>query len=277
MSRAQSSRFSADGGLKGMLIFVLSFPLLFKSLISLWGGHLGAFVANAGGYGLLVLGVMLLRRGLIAERHQAARPIAVHSSPPLKGWASAIIGVATAVAAFAAAGHDVVISLLLGSGAAVGTLLYYGPDPEQKSLAVSGQGQGADELRTALKEAYARLDGISEARQSIRSVEFQQRLSSIVKQSEAILKAIEEDPRDLRRARRFLNVYLDGILKVTQQYVHTHPESQSYQLEQNYRALLIDMESVCKEQHEKLRQNDVDDLDIQIEVLSKRLKREGVV
>lgn len=277
MSHPQSQRSSVGGGLKGLLVFVLSFPLLFKALISLWGGHLGAFVGNGGAYGLFVLGGMLLRRGLIAEKRYAERPLAVYPSPPLKAAGAAVIGMATAVAAFAAAGHGVLISLLFGVGAAVGALFYYGLDPEPKALAVAGRGIAADELRAVLREAYTRLDGINEARQSIRSLEFQQRLSAIVRQSQAILKAIEEDPRTLRRARRFLNVYLDGILRVTRQYVRTHPQTQSYQLEQNYRALLVDMESVCREQHEKLMQNDVDDLDIQIEVLAKRLKQEGVV
>lgn len=265
------------GGLKGILLFVLSFPLLFKALVSLWSGHLGALLGNASAYVLLVLGVVLLRRGVIAERRYAARPFGFHQAPPLKATAAAVIGAATAVAAFAAAGHDPVISLLFGAGAAVGTILYYGLDPEQRPLAISGRGIGSDELRAVLKEAYGRLDGIHEVRRGIRSVEFQERLSSIVKQSEAILKAIEEDPRDLRRARRFLNVYLDGILRVTRQYVRTHPQTQSYQLEQNYRALLIDMEGVCRELREKLMRDDVDDLDIQIEVLSKRLRQEGVV
>jgi 5-bromo-4-chloroindolyl phosphate hydrolysis protein len=260
-----------------MLVFVLSFPLFFKALISLWGGHLGAFLGNAGACGLIVLGGTLMHRGLAAEKRSAVRALAFPRAPPLKTSAAAIIGVATAVAAFAAAGHGLAISLLFGMGAGAGAIFYYGIDPAPRALAISGRGIGADELRAVFKEAYAKLDGINEARHSIRSLEFQERLSSIVRQSETILKAIEEDPRDLRRARRFLNVYLDGILRVTRQYVRTHPQTQSYQLEQNYRALLVDMESVCRNQHEKLLQDDVDDLDIQIEVLSKRLKQEGVI
>ena len=277
MSSAQSQGSLVGGGLKGMLIFALSFPLLFKALISLWGGHLGAFSTNAAAYGLLVLGGVLLRRGLIAEQRYAARPLAVTPLLRLKAMAAAVIALATVVAAFAAVGHGIVISVLFGIGAGLGAISYYGIDPEPMGAAVAGRGIAADELRSVLKEAYGRLDGINEARQSIRSVEFQQRLNSIVKQSEAILRAIEEDPRDLRRARRFLNIYLDGILRVTRQYLRTHPQNQSDQLEQNYRALLIDMERVCRDQYEKLRQHDADDLEIQIEVLSKRLKQDGVL
>ncbi len=276
MPSARTQRFPVGAGLKGMLVIMLSLPLLFKTLVSLWGGHLVPFLGGAGAYSLLVLGTVLLRRGVIAEQGAAPRALAFSRQPPLKALAAAVIGVATAGAAFAAAGHSVVMSLLFGIGAAVGAGCYYGLDPRPRPLAISRRGIGSDELAAVLREAYDRLDGINQARQSVRSQEFQQRLSSIVMQSEGILRAIEDDPRDLRRARRFLNVYLDGILRVTRQYVRTHPQAQAYQLEHNYRALLVDMERVCEEQHRKLMQNDVDDLDVQIEVLSKRLKQEGV-
>ncbi|MGF1615947.1 MAG: 5-bromo-4-chloroindolyl phosphate hydrolysis family protein [Gammaproteobacteria bacterium] len=274
MPKARSQ--SAWLGLKGMLIFVLSFPLLLKALVSLWGGQVGGLLANAVAYGLFVLGGMLLRRGVASEKRYAAQPLALYRPLPLKAIAAAIIGMATVLAAFAAVGHGLIISVLFGVGAAGGVMLYYGFDPEPRSLAIAGRGAGADELRTALQDAYAKLESIDEARRDIRSLEFQQRLSAIVARSQDILKAIEQDPQDLRRARKFLNVYLDGLLDVTRQYGRAHPRTQSDQLEQNYRALLVDMESICREQQKKLGQQDADDLDMHIEVLSKRLKREGV-
>ena len=39
----------------------------------------------------------------------------------------------------------------------------------------------------------------------------------------------------------------------------------------------MDMETASKEQYQKLMQKDLVDLDVQIEVLSTRLKREGVI
>jgi len=40
--------------------------------------------------------------------------------------------------------------------------------------------------------------------------------------------------------------------------------------------LLVDMQNTCEEQYGKLLQHDASDLDVQIEVLSDRLRREGV-
>ena len=47
-------------------------------------------------------------------------------------------------------------------------------------------------------------------------------------------------------------------------------------LEQNFRQLLIDMENTFEQQHQKLIEKDLTSLDVEIEVLNARLKREGV-
>jgi len=114
------------------------------------------------------------------------------------------------------------------------------------------------------------------AGRDLASIEFKQRLGSIIASIETILKLIEESPRDIRRARKFLKVYLEGAQRITDQYARTHGHVQSAELEHNFRTLLVDMENTCNEQHQKLLQNDLLDLDVQIEVLSTRLRQEGV-
>lgn len=259
------------------MLFLLPLPLLFKAASGLWSGDLGALLFNGGPYALFLLGALLARQGLVKEVRYLERPMALSPPPPLKTIAAVIIGLATGAAAHFAVGHNLLIAAAFAVGAAAGVVMYYGWDPKKRKMAAGDHGVDADELSAALGEAYGKLDGINTARGSIKSREFQERLDAIVAQSDAILKEIERDPRDLRRARKFLNVYLDGVLGVTNKFIEAHPKAQTFELEQNYRAMLMDMEQVCKEQHEKLIQNDVFDLDVQIEVLSTRLKREGVI
>ena len=92
-----------------------------------------------------------------------------------------------------------------------------------------------------------------------------------------ILKLLEEDPRDLRRARKFLNVYLDGAQKVTEGYAKTHARVAAPDLDDNFRRVLVTIEEVFQEQQQKLLETDITDLDVQIEVLATQLKREGVI
>ncbi|MBK8907142.1 MAG: 5-bromo-4-chloroindolyl phosphate hydrolysis family protein [Rhodospirillales bacterium] len=264
-------------GLRGLLLYLLPLPLLLKAIGGLWGGEFATLVGNAIPYAMFVLGALVARRGLERELRYLERPLALSPPPPLKALAAGLIGSATGLAAWWAAGHDVLIAAAFAVAAAAGMALYYGLDPKRRALAAGDHGVDHQELSTALATAYRKLDGIGEARRRLPSREFQDRLGVILDRSEAILKEIEADPADLRRARKFLNVYLDGVLGVTNKYIEAHPKAQSFELEQNYRAMLIDMETVCKEQHEKLIQNETFDLDVQIEVLSTRLKREGVI
>ena len=129
----------------------------------------------------------------------------------------------------------------------------------------------------ALETARAKLDRIENASKGIRNREFQSRIKSILGSAYLVLDEIENDPRDLRRARKFLNVYLDGAVEVTERYAATYEKTQSGTLEQGFSELLEDMEHVFKEQHDKLLQDDELDLDVQMDVLRQRLRREGVM
>jgi 5-bromo-4-chloroindolyl phosphate hydrolysis protein len=276
-SPSGSRRQKIYAGVKGILLFVLPLPLLFKAIGGLWGGDLESVVVTGGAYALCLAGALLMRKGLLNEIQHNQRPFSRTSPPPLKTIGASLLGIGTMVATHLAAGHNLVISVLFGIGAIAGSFMAYGFDPKKKAKAAGDHGVGRDQFTRTLSEAYAKLDRINETRLRISSREFQERLGGIVEGSQRILRAIEDDPRDLRRARKFLSVYLDGIGKVSEQYVRTHPKTQTPVLEENYRNLLVDMENVCNEQYERLMQNDVFDLDVQIEVLSTRLKREGVI
>ena len=91
-----------------------------------------------------------------------------------------------------------------------------------------------------------------------------------------MLHLIEEDPRDLRRARKFLNVYLDSAKTVTENYAATSAKAHSPEMEAKFRAVLDDLKKTCEEQYAKLLENDTLDLDAQIEVLKVRLTKEGL-
>jgi 5-bromo-4-chloroindolyl phosphate hydrolysis protein len=127
-----------------------------------------------------------------------------------------------------------------------------------------------------LKQAYGRLRGIETAATNIAVPEFGERLSRIIDIGRNILKEIERDPTDAPRARRFLNIYLDSAERVTTEYARAHRQVRSQPLEHNFRQLLIDMETTFNDQHKKLIENDLTSLDVEIEVLNARLKREGV-
>ncbi|NNC63438.1 MAG: 5-bromo-4-chloroindolyl phosphate hydrolase, partial [Gammaproteobacteria bacterium] len=138
-------------------------------------------------------------------------------------------------------------------------------------------GYSTEEIVAALSEAEDKIRSIEGAARDIRNPELTRRLKSISQRARRILGVMEEDPADIRRARRFLNVYLDGARRVTEGYARTHRAGQASELEDNFRNVLNTIDGVFKEQHQKLLEHDKLDLDVQIDVLSQQLKKQGVI
>lgn len=262
--------------LKSAALFVLPLPLVISAAVALFNGEMarlafiGAGLASLWGAGALVW------RALVAEARyylgQRLDPPAV----PLK-FASATLTALGAGLAAASGDNGIVNAAVVGAIAAAGHVLFYGRDLKPRRVDVpSVAGVDRDAVVAQLKQAYGRLQGIEAAARSIAVPEFGDRLERIIDVGRRILAEIERDPRDASRARRFLNVYLDSAERVTTEYARTHRQIRSRPLEQNFRQLLIDMENTFEDQHRKLLESDVLSLDVEIEVLNARLKREGV-
>jgi len=247
----------------GWLLFLLPLPMLWKVLIALGKGEFGTFLISVIAFALLMLGAWLTRRGLYQAKR---RPMS--SILPLKTFGGLVIAGGTALTALIA-GHNLAIGICFGLAALLGFYLAYGFD---RRLKLSSD----KDVAAALEEAYQKLERLEEAGDKIRSRDVRDRLRSIAGWGERILDRIGDDPEDFRRARKFVNVYLDGAQQVTDKFARTHGDANSKELEANFRTLLDDMETVCEEQYQHLLDNDMVDLDVQIEVLTTRLKREGV-
>jgi 5-bromo-4-chloroindolyl phosphate hydrolysis protein len=260
----------------GLSLFILPLPLLLKAILSLWTSQPGDFAASGASWLLFLLAAIVCRRGLQAELMEADRPFASSRASRLKMAGGVLLALATMVTALLAVGHAAPIALAYGLIAGLGYFLLYGGQvarkPTQMNLGLEG-----DEAGRLLRQAYARLDSIERARAAIATGEFKQRLGNIVNGAERIIKLVADDPRDLRRARKFLTVYLEGAQRVTEEYARTHADAGSPDLEHNFRTLLVDMENTCDDQYQKLLEHDVSDLEVRIEVLSARLRREGVI
>jgi len=247
----------------GWLLFLLPLPLLAKLLKSLGSGEFGNLLASTLAFGILILGAWLTRKGLDQEKR---RPMS--SVLPLKTAGGIVVAGGTALTALIAS-YDLASAISFGLAAFLGFYLAYGFD---KRIKLSSD----KDVATALEDAYRKLERLELASDNIRSRDFKGRLKRIVDWGERILERIGEDPEDFRRARKFLNVYLDGAQQVTDKFARTQGDANSAELEANFRTLLDDMETVCKEQYQHLVDNDMVDLDVQMEVLTTRLKREGV-
>jgi hypothetical protein len=261
---------------KTAALFLLPLPLMLAILGALIAGDLtrlalaGGALAGFWGAGVLALSALAAEaRYFLGEQPD---PPAV----PLKLLSAIMTALGAALAALAG-GHTAGGALVFAALGAVGHVAFYGRDLKQRRIEVAVvEGVDSAAVTLQLKQAYGRLRAIETAGRAIAVAEFCERLSRITNIGRAILGEIERDPSDAARARRFLNLYLDSAERVTVEYARTHAQIRNRPLEDNFRRLLDDMETTFAEQHRKLIEHDLLSLDVDIEVLNTRLKREGL-
>lgn len=264
----------------GLLLYVMTLPLLPAALKEMMSGMPGSTfraLSYAAAFALSMVAATMIRRGIGIAREALRRKIVRRASTiPYKFTGAVILSVAMFIVAMGGGRYGLLDSLLFALTTFIGCYLYYGFDPARKRGDVPAIGITSEEVIALLDEGESQIEAIQSARASIRNLEFRDRLQRITDGAQGILDTIEEDPRDARAARKFLKVYLDGARQVTEGYARTHKTDDSPALEDNFRRVLTTIEQVIAEQQQKLRENNLSELDVQIEVLQMQLEKEGV-
>ena len=264
---------------RGFMLYLLALPLLPAAFFSLMDGNLVEAIARAAGLVLTMTAATLIRQGIRLDNAARKRRLRRRASTiqyRLIGACLAAVGVFLVAWLGLADRYSLLESLLYGLAVLLGCYLYYDFDPARRDPEIAAVGITTEELIDLLDEAEGRLHSIEQSSRLIHNIEFKDRLRRIVKEARDILDTIEKDPVDARRARKFLKVYLDGAQQVTEGYARTHTKGESHELEDNFRRVLTTIETVVAEQQLKLKENNLSDLDINIEVLQMQLEKEGV-
>lgn len=268
-------------GIKGILLYLLPLPVLLTAIASLMRGSVLDTLVTGGAFAAYMVAATIARHGFQLQGEYERRKIARAPTTPYKTVAALFISLTTAVldwwtSSFALAALPEVI--LIGVVAFLGFALYYGLDPRKNKAGNISLGVTVEEVLEALDAANIKIDAIEKARRNIRNPEFNARLQRITGKAREVLQTIEDDPKRLARARKFLKVYLDGTQRVTEGYARTHQgKLPAAALETNFSRVLDSIEQTFTEQQTKLLENEHFDLDVQIEVLETQLKREGVL
>lgn len=131
----------------------------------------------------------------------------------------------------------------------------------------------------AVKEGMNKLRKIRNNTRMIKNNEVAEKIQEICRVGVDIFDNIKKHPEDLRRAKQFLNYYLDATEKIVNQYVEL---SQKREINDDVKASLANAEDILstigetyKKQLHNLMENDVMDLNTEITVLKKTMKFEG--
>ena len=225
-------------------------------------------------FGLLILAAWLTREGIIAQEAYDARKIARRPAMPRKIVASALTGIGLALPALA--GGNVLSAVIFGVLGAGLHSFAFGLDPlKNKGM------EGIDEFQTdrvarAVEGAEKYLAAMSDAILRARDRDLERRVDSFQTTARAMFRTIEDDPRDLTAARKYLSVYLMGARDATVKFADIYARSRDAGARSDYVQLLDDLEANFTGKTQKLLIEDRSDLTVEIDVLRERLAREGV-
>jgi hypothetical protein len=267
---AESRRVDAAGARANLLFVppaVAAFAGLFRDPVSL--------LLCLGAAATLALGAWLLREGLRAEAAYDARPVARRPALPRKMLAAALAGAGTALAAM---GHGVepLGGLLYGVAAGGLHLAAFGIDPLRDKRVEGIDTLQQDRVARVVDEAEGYLATIRDQIAALGDRALTTRIAGFEALARRMIRTIEEDPRDLTGARKYLGVYLMGARDATVRFAEVYRRNRDAQARADYEALLGDLEANYAGATRRLLEGGREAMDLEITVLRDRLQREGV-
>lgn len=258
-------------GARANLMFL---PAIVLMIAAIFQGAVGLIVGLAGA-GILALGAWVLRGGLQAEAAYHGRKVARRPAVPRKILAAVLAGAGTSLAALC---HEsgVVAGALYGIAAGGLHLAAFGIDPLKNKGMEGIDTFQQDRVARVVDEADAHLSAMTDALRRVGDRAINDRMARFQTTVRKLIRTVEEDPRDLTAARKYLGVYLLGARDATGKFAEIYTRQQTPEVREDYLSLLDDLERNFAARQEKLLLDNHSDLTIEIEVLRERLDREGV-
>ncbi|MBY6055480.1 5-bromo-4-chloroindolyl phosphate hydrolysis family protein [Leisingera daeponensis] len=258
-------------GIRANLMFM---PPAILTLLSLNDGATGLALGLIAA-GLWTGGAFLLREGLKAEAAYAARKVARKPALPRKILAALLAGGGAALAAWKAE-PGILIAAIYGAAAAGLHITAFGIDPLRDKGVEGVDDFQQSRVARAVDEAEHSLAVMKDAALRARDRRVEARVEQFQEVARELFRTVEEDPRDLTAARKYLTVYLQGARDATVKFADIYARSQDTRARADYLALLDDLEQNFAARTRKMLVEDRTDLTIEIDVLRDRLQREGV-
>ncbi len=257
-------------GARANFLFLAPLPLAVRAFLLEPGALALTLVALAA----LLLAAWLTREGMKAQAEFDARRTARRPAIPRKLLGSVLTGTGIFLAAWADSGTpNAAILAALGLGL---HLFAFGPDPLRDKGMEGIDTFQQDRVARAVSEAEGHLRDMRKAIARAGDRALERRVERFEATAREMFRTIEEDPRDLAAARRYLGVYLLGARDATIRFADLFARTGDTRARADYEALLDDLEENFSARTEALLSNDRAGLDVEIEVLRERLEREGV-
>ena len=190
-------------GARANLLFLAPFPFLFTAFFENPPG----LALDLAAFGAIVLAAWMTREGLAAEDAWEARKTARRPAIPRKIFGSVLIGLGLFLGALGPEGSllNALIVGALGSGLHLGA---FGLDPMRDKGMEGVDRFQQDRVARVADEAEKMLATMAETIRRTSDRGLADRVARFAATARTMIRQVEEDPRDLAAARRYLGVSL---------------------------------------------------------------------
>lgn len=256
---------------KGTLLYIFVVPLFLSVILALFQTNIQAFILNGISFFLFLAVATLAKKGFVQEGLYHQETFTKAPKIPYKMIAGYLLGGATFFTALVTGEQDFMKSAFLAVIATVGYYLFYGFDPKVDKFDNLGDVSSQFVLET-INEAKGKVAEIENDMTEITDTLLHEKLTLAVNKAQHIIQTIQEDPKDVRVARKFLIVYIDGMAKVTDAYTALDEADISAETKTRLHTLMDDVEKKFDQELKRLKGNNEFDLDVHIDVLQEQIK-----
>lgn len=226
-------------------------------------------------FACLAAAAFATREGLRAEAAFNTRRVARRPAFPRKAAGAVLTGLGLALGTVAP-GMGVMAPLILAATGIVLHLLAFGLDPMHDKGMEGIDAFQQDRVARVVDEGEKLLTAMQDAILRTSDRKLVARVTLFAATARDLFRAVEDDPRDLSAARKYMGVYLIGARDATARFADLYAATKDASARSDYEALLTDLETNFSTRTHELIENGREDMDIEIEVLRERLAREGV-
>ncbi|WP_347936347.1 5-bromo-4-chloroindolyl phosphate hydrolysis family protein [Amylibacter sp. IMCC11727] len=265
-----------NSSFRSKFLFIAPMPLLFSGIGEMRRGDATGMLVEFGALVILLLAAWLLRDGLIAEAAYNERKVARPPAIPRKLFANGLTGLGVFIAGAFATGDGMMAALVFALIAMAAHAFSFGFDPMRKKGMEGMSEFETERVAKAVDKAEGILSETIAASRRIGDRRIESRVETLATSVREMFRAVEDDPRDLSGARKFLGVYLMGARDATIKFADLYSKRRDADAKTKYESLLTDLEASFNTQRETMMLDNRTDLDVEIEVLRDRLKQEGL-
>ncbi|MEA3434283.1 MAG: 5-bromo-4-chloroindolyl phosphate hydrolysis family protein [Campylobacterota bacterium] len=256
---------------RGWLFYLFLIPIFFSVIFALFALNIKALLLNVLAFVMMYGTFFVAKKGFEQEDIYNEKKLTKAPKTPFKQIAAIMLAITTFYLAYIAGNYTLFNSLFLSAISIVGFWLYYGFDPRKDKLKDFGDISSELILKT-LNDTTDKINLIKKDADKIGDRVLSDKVHLAIKKADNIFDALVDDPKDIRVARKFLVVYLDGIADVIGSYTEVEEEHISEKTRGRLLELMKDVEKRFEKELMRLKANNLFDLDVNIDTLKEQIK-----